>query len=106
MRRLFLFVWFALWIATVPGPAAAMAAPDCPMATTASGMAGHDEMDCCKPACAPACVALCPGAVEPSWSVNRAPNGVARTIYLLALSAAPASARLAATDPPPRTTIS
>lgn len=106
MRRLFLFVWLALSLATVSGPAFAAPSPDCPMATAPSGMASHDGMDCCKPTCAPDCAAVCPGVMVPTWSMDTNPAGLTKSAYHLGLAPEPLSAMLAGADPPPRTTIS
>ena len=105
MRRLFLFFWIALSLAAGSGPAFAVAAPDCPMATAPSGMENHGDMDCCKPTCAPACAAVCPGALMPTWLLATTP-GIAGPAYVRPLAAQPAAARFAAADPPPRTTFS
>lgn len=106
MRRLFLFVWLALSLATVSGPALAAPSPDCPMSGKSSGMAGYDHMDCCKAMCASDCAAVCPGVMVPASSATSTPSGKAPPVFHLALSPEPASARLAAAVPPPRTIFS
>lgn len=107
MRRVFLFLWLALSLAASSGPALASLAPDCPMATSSiSGIASHDNMDCCKPTCAPDCAAVCPGAMIPIGSVATTPGDLARQPFKLPPMVGLASIERDAADPPPRTTFS
>ena len=102
MRRLLALIVLALSLALTSGPAFAVR-PDCPMASSSSGMS-HQEMDCCKPDCAPICATICPAAVVPAIG---GAEGPAEPIQLAALSPAPLhSTDLSETDPPPRTTNS
>jgi hypothetical protein len=102
VTRILVAFLLAISMAIAPASAFAQAAADVPMANMPGGMAHHDKMSCCGPDCAvtsPAAVlaveAVDLPAVEPC-SIPAAAHvpGVLPSIGP------------AATDPPPRTTIS
>lgn len=101
MTRLFLIIWMALSLTVASGPAFAMPAPDCGMAS--SGMADHNKMGCCTPDCAVACPAV--AVVLPSGSDLSRVDQLAAPSSMPPVSVHP-SIHPAADDPPPRTVIS
>jgi len=99
VTRFLLAILLAISMAATSGPAFAAPAADCPMG---GGMVDHSKMGCCPPICAVTCLpAVLDDAAVDVPTVE--PSSIPATA--LAPVALP-SVTPAATDPPPRITLS
>lgn len=102
VTRFFLAILLAISMAGASGPAFAGPPAGCEMARIPSGIANHDKMGCCPPECA----VPCPTAMLTTASVDLSaiePGSVPTTERLANMLP---TFGPAASDPPPRTTIS
>lgn len=113
MRRFLALIWLSLSLAIASGPAFAIPSPDCPkahasqMADGHAGMAGDEgDMDCCAENCERDCAAVCPGTVMPPELAAVEPPVQQLEQQAPRPSSKLTSARVAASDPPPRTIFS